>query len=100
MSAMDLLPNHVRADIAKGSGRLRSDLLVIPEAEAAGWAVSFRNDHWHNGASFVRGDVTVWGTGRDWRRRAGLALDENHKFRAPEVFPDSIEGLRAALTPV
>lgn len=72
---------------------LRDDLLIIPEAEAAGWVISFRNNSWHNGADFDRDGITVWSTGRDWRR-AGVV---NGLTSIPEVFPSSMEGLRAAL---
>jgi hypothetical protein len=71
---------------------LRDDLIVIPEAEAAGWFVSFRDDNWYNTAEFVRDGITVWqATG--WRR-AGVV---NGLYTVPEVFSCEIEGLRAAL---
>jgi hypothetical protein len=74
-------------------GQLRDDLVIIPEAEAAGWKVSFRNNNWHNGAMFDRDGITIWPTGRDWRR-AGVI---NGLTSVPEVFPYSITGLRAAM---
>ena len=69
MSALDLLPDYVRAEIASGGKRgLREDLRAIPAAEAAGWTANFRDDCWHNGATFKRGTVAVWWS-RCWRAR-------------------------------
>lgn len=93
-SALDLLPGYVRDAIAARSGRLRADLLVIPDAEAAGWIVEFRNDHWHNGAEFQRGDVVVWETGRDYRRNT---FRNGGQSGRPESFPYTLTGLRTAL---
>ncbi len=93
MSAMDLLPADVVESVRLGETFMRGDLLLIPEAEAAGWAVSFRNDHWHNAAGFAKGAMHVWSTGRDWRR----ALLVDGRYQPPTVFPCNLEGLRAAL---
>lgn len=66
-SALELLPDYVKAKIASKDHPLRDDLRIIPEAEAAGWTVTFRNDAWHNPASFDQDGVAVWSTGYDWR---------------------------------
>lgn len=89
MSAMHLLPEYVCQEIADKKPGLRDDLLAIPAAEAAGWVVTFRNDHWHNAARFERGDATVWGTGRDWRR----AVPVDGQYGPPAVFATLAEAL-------
>lgn len=60
MSIIDTLPPDTQAKIRAGDQNIRDDLRVLPEAEAAGWTVEFRNNNWHNAASFKRGDVCVW----------------------------------------
>lgn len=77
MSALVLLPQSVRDQIEEcrnprpghfpPSG-LREDLRAIPEAEAAGWSVRFRDGNWHNGAEFSRDGVSVWWS-RCWRAK-------------------------------
>lgn len=93
MSALDLIPAETRAEIRAKDPRIRDDLRMISEAEAAGWTVSFPNDHWHNAAIFTRGDVTVWSTGRDYRRNVLV----DGRYSKPTVFASGIDGLRAAL---
>lgn len=79
-SALDLLPEYLRVRITTGRypddcppgdriphNQIRADLAMIPAAEASGWRVEFRNNHWHNSASFTRGAVHVWYTSRGWR---------------------------------
>ena len=66
-SAMDLLPDYLKAQITSRKGGLRDDLLAIPAAEAEGWKVTFRNDHWHNSASFERNGLHVWYIGPAWQ---------------------------------
>jgi hypothetical protein len=60
VSIIDTLPPDTRAKIRRGDRGIRDDLRILPEAEAAGWTVEFRNNHWHNAASFKRGDLCVW----------------------------------------
>lgn len=90
MSAIDLLPNFVVKRIKAKSSRIRDDLLAIPDAEAAGWKVKFRNDHWHNAARFEMGDKTVWSTGRDWR---GATLADG-RYGPPRPYGTLEEALR------
>lgn len=100
MSALDLLPGYVRDRIAaKDDPHLRADLLVIPEAEAAGWVATFRNNSWHNGAGFQRGNTYVWSASAGWRRNTvEQEADGIWRFtRTPETFPDTLAGLREAL---
>lgn len=54
------------AAIAQGDPRIRDDLRIIPEAEAAGWAVSFRDGSWHNPAQFKRDGASVWQVSAFW----------------------------------
>jgi hypothetical protein len=94
MTALDLLPQDTRDAIANGKP-IRDDLRVIPAAEAAGWKVSFRDDNWHNAADFYRGLTVVWlatSRGLHWRRREG------RRPNPIDLFPHTMEGLRAALS--
>lgn len=84
MTAMDLIPEHVREKIVARDD-IREDLLAIPEAEADGWIVTFKNGSWANPATFSKPEVVVWSTGRDWRRaRVNPSTARQHP---PEVFP-------------
>jgi hypothetical protein len=93
MSALDLLPENTRVEIARGNSCIRADLRMIQEAEAEGWRVTFRDGHWHNSAMFKRDKVTVWSGSLDYRR---AELIDGH-YATPTVFPYTIDGLRAAL---
>jgi hypothetical protein len=93
MSALDQLPDDVRAEIAAGTKRIREDLRIIPDAEAAGWTVTFRDDHWHNAATFERGGVSVWDASTGWRS----ATLEGGRFSKPTVHGFGMAKLRAAL---
>ena len=98
-TALDLLPDYVRAEIAAANNPtpgtfskpgLREDLRAIPSAEAAGWKVTFRNDSWHNGASFDRNGVGVWWSGC-WR-----AKNDGAPFKeAPRLYSTLAEALAA-----
>ena len=90
MSALDLLPQEVQNHIRARTPRLRDDLLAIPDAEAVGWKVTFRNDHWHNSAIFEKDDKTVWSTGRDWR----AATFTGGRYGVPRVYYTLAEALR------
>ena len=92
-SAMEMLPDDTQTAIIQQNLNIREDLRIIPDAEAAGWIVTFREDHWHNPATFRRNDITVWATGRDWRKAALV----NGRYASPEVFQRGLEGLRTAL---
>jgi hypothetical protein len=85
MSALNLLPGYV-VDEIKEKKKIRDDLLAIPDAEAAGWEVSFRNDHWHNPATFTKGGITVWSTGRDWR----ASTFADGRFGVPRIYYSSL----------
>lgn len=93
-SALDLLPDFVRVQITHKDPRLRDDLRLIPEAEATGWKVSFRNDSWHNAAMFAKDGVHVWSTGYDWRS-AWYAPDGTRGEITPHRLDEA--GLRSAL---
>lgn len=76
-SALDLVPADTRALIEAANNPtpgtfpprgIREDLRAIASAEAAGWLVKFRNDHWHNGATFERGSLVIWWS-QCWRAR-------------------------------
>jgi len=86
---MDSLPNDVFLDICAKSSRLRADLLIIPDAEAAGWSVAFRDNNWHNAADFHKDSVHVWLTSSGWRR----ATLEDDRFTKPTVFSNLREAL-------
>lgn len=94
MSLLDKLPGYVQDQVRQQVRPMREDLLIIPEAEAAGWVGSFRNESWHNAATFVRGSEHVWATGRDWRR---ATLSPENRFEKPTVFSAERGALRAAL---
>lgn len=75
MGALSLVPDYVCKEIEAAlnpvPGKfppvgLREDLLAIASAEAAGWTVKFRNNHWHNFAIFTRNGISVWWSGC-WR---------------------------------
>lgn len=99
MSALDLLPDEIRGWVVARDVRLRADLLVIPDAEAAGWVVTFNRDHWHNGTRFHRGAIHVWASHRGWvRTKLAREADGVERFsRDPEAFPYSLADLREAL---
>jgi hypothetical protein len=90
MSALDLLPEYVVKDIRAKSRRIRDDLLAIPDAEEAGWKVTFRNDHWHNAATFQKGVKTIWSTGRDWR----ASTFADGRYGVPRPYRTLAEALR------
>jgi hypothetical protein len=99
MSALDLLPDYVREQIAQANNPtpgqfrprgLRDDLRAIPQAEAAGWIVTFPDDNWHNGAVFKRNGVSVWWM-RCWR-----AKEDGAPFREePRKYATLAEALEA-----
>lgn len=96
MSALDQLPPGLKARILSQERYLRDDLLAIPAAEAAGWTVEFRNNSWHNGATFKKGRTVVWSTGRDWRF---AARQGNGYLTKPQVFANLAEALAATPSP-
>lgn len=79
MSAMKQLPDYIQAAMRGDTkplgqtrwGTTRADLLVIPDAEAAGWRVRFRRGllqtAWHDPASFQRNWEHVWYCSLGWR---------------------------------
>lgn len=100
MSLLDNLPPYLVATINAPVGAparrgIREDLLLIPAAEAAGWVGEFPNGSWHNAAEFTRGEVAVWGTGRDWRR---ARLGNSGRYSKPEVFSTLAEALGLSRT--
>ena len=107
-AALALLPGYVRETVLSGDpnhrgagaptgrgthGATREDLMAIPAAAADGWVVGFPGDHWHDAATFTKGDVSVWSTGRDWRR----AVLVDGRYQPPTVFRADAAGLAAAL---
>ena len=92
-SALDRFPESVRAEIARHQPGLRPDLLVIAEAEAAGWSVSFRDDNWHYAATFTRGAVVAWLTAGGW----WTAEQVSDRLESRRQFEHGMAGVRAAL---
>lgn len=101
-SALDLLPEYIRVRITTGKypddyrpdgkiphNLIRTDLALIPFAEASGWTVEFKNDRWHNSAQFTRGAVSVWYHGPSWRA-ADLVLGRYTNHR---TYPDLASAL-------
>ena len=64
MTAFDMLPAYLVEELINppkfGARELREDLKAIRAAEKAGWYVTFKNDSWHNSASFQKGDTHIW----------------------------------------
>jgi len=82
MSILDQFPEEIREIVLNPRHPLRSttrpDLLVIPEAEAAGWEVGFGVGPWpgHGNltldARFKRGDIQVWRVGLNYTKATVL----------------------------
>ena len=99
MSALDHLPADIADEIRAGVKKpMRDDLKAIPQAEEAGWTVRFRNDNWHNGATFERDGVHIWVASPKsssllmWRR-AILDPDTNsfHSFSWCKTLAEALE---------
>lgn len=98
-SALEILPQYVRDEIEAARNPkpgtfphvgLREDLCAIPDAEAAGWLVKFRDGNWHNGAVFSRDGVSVWWS-TCWRAKADFAPFGE----APRLYSTLAEALAA-----
>lgn len=85
MTAMNLIPAYVREQIAAGKEGLRADLLAIPQAEADGWRVTFRDNSWANPAHFAQRDAVVWQASTGWKR--SRLNPSTGRFHPPETFP-------------
>lgn len=93
MSILDQFPEEIREIILNPRHPLRSitrpDLMVIPEAEAAGWEVGFGLSltDWPGGdffqdARFRRGNVCVWRAGLHYTKATvltGFPFMDNHE---------------------